>query len=341
MRSLVIACGLAAALCGPYLPAQSISDVISSNQRSHDFGAVARASKAEHRFQLYNPFNGNLVIQSVRTSCGCTTAVVEDHSIAPGETGSLLARFNTDRYTGEKKATITVSITQPIRTELQLNVRGYIRTDVVLHPGEAAFGSVPEGSSAHLKMELNYAGRSDWEIRSVTSPFPFIRTEFTELSRGGGRVQYEVSVELKESAPEGFLSNQLVIHTNDKRLKTVPILLTAKVEKPLQTSPSSIALGSVKPNESVAQRVTLTGKSEFTVLDIQCDIADIRFDPPAKASRVHVLRALITPRLPEEFVEGELKGVISVHTDLSDHPIEIPLSYSIETEKLADAQVSP
>jgi hypothetical protein len=330
--------GALVALMGPLAPAQSVSDIISSEQRFHDFGAVAKASTAEHRFQLRNPFNAEMFVQGVRTTCGCTTPTVEKQVIAPGETGTVLAHFNTDRFNGEKKATLTVTITKPIFTEIQLNVRGYIRTDVVLNPGEAAFGSVPEGTSRRLKLDLNYAGRSDWEIKNVVAPFPFIQTRFNEISRGGGRVQYEIDVELTDAAPEGFLSNQLVIHTNDNRLKTVPIQLTADIERLLQTSPASIALGTVKPNEAIAQRMTMKCKSNFIIHDITCNVGSILFEPPAKESKVHVLRVMITPQPPEDFIDGELKGKLFIHTDLADEPFEIPVSCTIESEKLADAQ---
>jgi hypothetical protein len=340
MRTILLACACAVLPLNSLL-GQSLSDVIPSEKRTHDFGAVAKASKAEYRFQLFNPFSSDLFIQGVRTTCGCTTPIVEKQVIPPGETGTVLARFNTDRFNGEKQATLTVSISRPYSTELQLNVKGYIRTDVVLSPGEAAFGSVPEGADRRLSLQLSYAGRSDWQILRISSPFPFVQSEFNEVSRGGGRVQYSIDVELLGSAPEGHLNNQLVIHTNDRRLKMVPIQLSASIERPLKTSPAFVSLGKVKPKEALSQRITMTSKSEFLVLNLTSDCAEIQFEPPQKPSRIHIIRALIRPMPDDEFIDGELKGKIRVHTDLSDEPFEIPLSFELETDKLADAQSKP
>lgn len=103
MRIFFFACALIAqGVCT--LSAQSISDIVKPNERYHDFGAVPKASKAEHRFSLHNPFNTEIQIQGVRASCGCTTPILETRVIKPGETGYLTAKFNTDRFNGEKKS---------------------------------------------------------------------------------------------------------------------------------------------------------------------------------------------------------------------------------------------
>ncbi len=340
MRFLVLACAMVAqSVCA--LHAQSVSDVLPPNQRQHDFGAVPKASKAEHRFVLHNPFSSDLIVQSVRTSCGCTTPTIIDKVIKPGETGAVLAKFNTDRFTGEKKATVTVTLSQPQYTEIQLNVRGYIRSDIVLQPYEAAFGSVPEGAGAKLALELNYLGRADWTIQEITCPFSFLKANFEVVSREGQKVRYAIEVLLDGSAPEGYFENQLVIHTNDNRLKTFPIHVSGKVDKPLQTAPTSLALGPVKPNEPITKRVTLTSKSEFSILDISSEVAEIRFQAPTRPSRAHMLQLTIAPKVKnaldsDALLDREVTGKIVIKTDLSDCAAEIPLSFSIETDKLAE-----
>lgn len=334
MRLSVLCCAILAQFAGLSF-AQSAADIIPIDQRSHDFGAVAKSSKSEHRFSLRNPFKTEMKIQSVRASCGCTTPILDSQIIKPGESAGLVAHFNTDRFTGDKKATLTVSISQPIFIELQLNVKGYIRSDVVLTPGEAAFGPVPEASERKLTLTLDYAGRSDWEILGVSCPYGCTQSDFKEISRANGRVRYSIDVLLDGSAPEGYLSNQLTVQTNDRRLKSFPIALSASIEKSIKSSPPSIVLGAVKPDEPMAQRITISAKSAFNVASIESDIAEIRYDLPAAAQRVHLLNVIILPK-PKEIMFGEVKGKILIKTDsANERPIEIPLSYNLEAEKFA------
>lgn len=337
MRVTLFTCAFISLSFGQ-LFAQSFSDVIPADQRQFDFGAVPKTSKSEHKFPLFNPFQTDIHIQGVRASCGCTTPIVETKVIKPGETGYLTAKFNTDRFNGEKKATLTVTITKPYFTELQFNVRGYIRTDIVLNPGEVAFGSIAEGAPAKLKLELNYAGRQDWKIQDIVCPYSFLTANFQELSRSNGRVQYSIEVDLNATAPEGHLQNQIVIHTNDHRLKTFPIRFSVNVEKPIQIAPPRLALNSVKPNETITQRLTISAKTNFQITAINSEVADIAFEPTGKSSRIHMLQLVINPRAPAEFAEGEVNGFVLVQTDIGDSPIKIPISFSIESDKLADSQ---
>lgn len=268
---------------------------IAPEARSHDFGTVARAAKTEHRFVIQNVLDSELHISAVRASCGCTTPIIETRTIKPGKSGSILARFNTGTFTGDRKATLTVTFSKPYFTELQLNVRGYIRSDVVFNPGEVDFGQVAEGESQVKEMTLDYAGRGDWKIERIDSQLPFVDIGFTEVSRAAGRIQYRIKVQLDDAAPAGYFQNQLVLHTNDRNLATVPIRLMANIQPAIQFSPKNFALGSVKPGESIEQRLVVRGKKPFRILDISSDAADVRFDQILDAKPTHLINMVLAP----------------------------------------------
>ncbi len=335
MRPCFLGCALfAACLFAPWtavaVPKDWLSSAIAPQARTHDFGTVARAAKTEHRFHITNHSASDLFIRGVRASCGCTTPIVETKKIPPGQTGSILARFNTGTFTGQKQATLTVSLDGAIRTELQLNVRGYIRSDVVLNPGEVRFGQVPEGEAKVIKIQVDYAGRSDWAIEKIVSPFDYIQAQFEEVSRGQGRVQYQISASITKGAPAGFLRNQLVLHTNDRRLTTLPIRLSAQVQSAIQFSPQSFALGRVKPGEPVPQRLVVKGKKPFRILDITSEAAEVRFDPIKDAKPAHLINIVLAPN--SQGLGGPVNSHVMLTTDLDDQPLKLGLSYEIVTQ---------
>lgn len=331
MRSLAYACASVAVALVPLLPctlhAQDwLREAIPSQSRFHDFGTVARAAKTEHRFLITNTTQHDMHLKSVRASCGCTTPIIETEWIKPGQTGSILARFNTGTFTGSKSATLTVSIDKPSYTELQLNVKGYIRSDVVFNPGEINFGETPVGEPQSLQVTLDYAGRGDWQLLAAESPLPFVNVSFDEVSRSAGRVQYALTATLAENAPVGSLQNQILLRTNDRNLTTVPLRLMANVQPPVQVSPQTIALGSVPPEEPIAQRLVLKGRSEFRIVSIDSPHAEIRFDPSPEAKLAHVLSMSIAPRLQPQ--DGMVNSEIRIATDLTDQPLRLPLTFS-------------
>ncbi len=320
-------------------PAQDwLRQAITPDSRSHDFGTVARAANTEHRFEIKNVLDQDLHISSVRASCGCTTPIIETKTIRPGETGAILARFNTGTFTGARKATLTVSIDKPSYTELQLNVKGYIRSDVVFSPGEANFGQVAEGELQSLELTLDYAGRGDWAIERIESSLPFVDAKFEEVSREAGRIKYRINIALDGSAPAGYVQNQLVLQTNDRRLTAVPIRLIADIQPAIQVSPKNVALGNVKPGEPVEQRLVVRGKKPFRVLDISSDAAEVRFDPILDSKATHLINMILAPRASQ--VGGKISSQLILKTDLNDSPLKLGLSYDLETQSGFEKTVS-
>ena len=112
----------------------------------HDFGSVARGAKAEYRFVFENLYLEDVHVAGVRTSCGCTTPSVETPLLKTYEAGAILAHFNTDSFLGQRAATLTVTIDKPFYAEMQLQIRGYIRSDVVVEPGSVQFGPIDQGT---------------------------------------------------------------------------------------------------------------------------------------------------------------------------------------------------
>src|SRR5262245_51513006 len=98
--------------------------------KAHDFGSVPRAAKSEYLFKVTNPYGEDLHIASVRSSCGCTIPRIEKDTLKTNEQGAIIAEFNTRAFTGQRHARVTVTIDRPRFAEVQLDIKGYIRTDV-------------------------------------------------------------------------------------------------------------------------------------------------------------------------------------------------------------------
>ena len=96
--------------------------------------------------------------------------VILNNTLKTWEKGAIRAKYNSRAHIGKKSATITVVIDRPYPAEVQLTVTGYIRSDVVLHPGSVNVGEVDAGTSVLKTIEINYAGRNDWKITNVETP---------------------------------------------------------------------------------------------------------------------------------------------------------------------------
>lgn len=253
-------------------------------ETDHDFGTVARGSKQEFAFEFKNLYEEDIHISGIRSSCGCTSARVTKDTLKTFETSHVIATYNTRSFLGAKSATITVTIDEPFLAEVQLNVSGYIRRDVVFNPGVVAFGAVDAGAGSEKKIQVAYAGRNDWEIVDVRSANRHFEVELAETARGNGRVDYDMLVRLKPDAPVGYIQDQLTIVTNDSNAKTIPLPVEGRVESALSVNPAQLFLGVLQPGQSATKRLVVRGKTPFSIKSVKCEDDCFEFTTPTETT---------------------------------------------------------
>lgn len=94
-------------------PATTTVEWASTN---HDFGEIPQGSPVSHKFMIENTGNAPLEILSVKPSCSCTVADYTKESIAPGESGYIVAQYSaaTPGFFN-KSVTVKLNTTEGIR----------------------------------------------------------------------------------------------------------------------------------------------------------------------------------------------------------------------------------
>ncbi len=54
-----------------------------------------------------------LTIKDIKTSCGCTAALLSQDSLAPGQDGTIKVELNTKNRSGKMSRTVTVQSNDP------------------------------------------------------------------------------------------------------------------------------------------------------------------------------------------------------------------------------------
>jgi hypothetical protein len=301
---------------------------------THDFLGVARGSKIQHSFPLTNLYKEDVHIASVRSSCGCTSAEFTKDTLKTHETGEIIATFNTRAFTGQRGATITVTFDKPFFAEVQLNVSGYIRTDVVLHPPGVEFGSVNLGAPAERHVEIDYAGRDDWRITAIKAPSPYISAEAVETRRETGKVGYDLLVRLAPNAPVGFFKEELIIVTNDQRATQLPVDVEGQVVAPISVSPASLFLGVLEPGQKVSKQLIVRAQRPFRITSIECRNQAFQFTTSPAAKAVHMVPVVFVA----DDQPGKVVAKIRIHTDLGADAATECVAYGQIVEASAPSQ---
>lgn len=289
-------------------------------EKNHDFGNVARGAQVKHRLKVVNPFEETVRLVSVGKTCGCTDAKAEFTELKTHETGYINIEMDTVKFLGEKKSNVlaTFSFAGGSTATAQIPVRSFIRSDVVVQPGSADFGTVDLGAGSVKTLAVNYAGRSDWRIEDAQATSPFVDVSVEETSRTTGGVSYALKVALKPNAPVGTVRDRVILRTSDGETSTVPVLVEAKVEPDIVVSPAQVNLGKLQPGEQKTVNVVIRGKKPFRINEVICQESDcfqVRLEEQPKP--VHIVP--LTVKTPEE--AGNLTERFEVMVEGRPEPI--------------------
>ena len=93
-------------------------------QETIDYGKIEKASEGARVFVFTNVGNQPLIIETIKSSCGCTVPKKPDQPIMPGEKGEIEVAYDTKRPGGFSKA---ITIFSNAKNERKMvKIKGYI-----------------------------------------------------------------------------------------------------------------------------------------------------------------------------------------------------------------------
>ena len=265
-----------------------------TDKREHDFGTVARASKQVHVFEFENNTGADLLLNNVRTSCGCTKPKILTQQVKPGQIGQVQAQFDTLKFYGKRGATLSVSMQKVGQyseyAEVQFAVKGKIRRDVVVSPGMFDFQNVNVSETAKRTAKLWYAGKPDWKILDVKSTNSNFSINFEEVERDAvaGTVVYDLTVNLEDGQPAGQFLDNLTIITNDPATSGLPVEVCGTVNTVISVAP--IALGVVNQGQVIEKKLIIRSPTPISIDNIETSCNKIKFEPSEGKKTLHILK---------------------------------------------------
>ncbi|MDR1385600.1 MAG: DUF1573 domain-containing protein [Planctomycetaceae bacterium] len=261
-------------------------------ERRHNFGTIALGVETVYRFKFKNPYQEDVHIADVTSSCHCTDVSPSQKYLKLGETGEIIAKLNTGgAFTGSRQATLTVFIDRPSPAEVQLQVTAYIRPDVVVTPGVANFGSVAEGKTAVKKLKMEYAGHNDWGITAIERTNRGIHVAVDLVERGNGRVIYDITVTLKNNLPSGYIHDMVRFITNDPHPEVSSVMLPVQgyITAPLVAKPSPFMVGVLTPGKTITKNIVLRSETPFKIVNVISDDKRFHFALTDVERSIHVV----------------------------------------------------
>lgn len=103
----------------PYLSDSSKFTIYSWKDTMLDFGTVTKGKMVEIKFICTNTGTKDLVLANVKPSCGCTLADYTKQPIAPGKTGFITTKFDSNKsHGGQVRKTISYEVNSDYKPRL-------------------------------------------------------------------------------------------------------------------------------------------------------------------------------------------------------------------------------
>lgn len=136
------------------------------------FARVPEDKAVEARYRFQNTGAAPLTIKSLRSSCGCTTARLEQKTFAPGERGEVVMKFSFGGRKGLHRKTVTVKTDDETQPPMVLNLMVNIHDPVTLAPALVWWrrGDAGEVKSVAFEVEAGHVVRVT-SVRSGSGRF--------------------------------------------------------------------------------------------------------------------------------------------------------------------------
>ena len=175
-----------------------------ADQDVYDFGEVRQGSVVQHAFLVRNEGKAPVVIERVKTSCGCTTSVPESDMIGPGQSVEIRVTFRTaDRQGRQTKETVLYfDAAEPVK----LVLRGKVVPELKLRPNRVTFKEMHPGEIRKAVVRVKNTTADPLKITSLETSSGVIAASFMDEGTGvlplvlgaGESARFEVAFTMPE-----------------------------------------------------------------------------------------------------------------------------------------------
>ncbi len=89
---------------------------------THNFGDLKEGKIVEWNVELKNVGNENLEIKDIKTTCGCTAAVIKGKNVKPGESTTLRIEFDSTGKRGKQERKVILKTNDPYKPEHEITL---------------------------------------------------------------------------------------------------------------------------------------------------------------------------------------------------------------------------
>lgn len=299
--------------------------IIVFEEQNYDFGKIYIGDIVKHGFKFKNCGSGELIIKNVKSSCGCTAALVSKSNLLKDEEGEVQIKFNPGRYVGKVTKSVTVNSNDLQNSSYKLTITGEVIEEVSVNPKHINFGIIRKGDSCTRTIEVKAIPELKTEIKKVESPNPYIAT--TQI-KSNVNSSYKYQVTISKYDYIGKFSGMVFVYTSSNKQERIDIPFSGEVIGDVTIYPEILSFGNIKKNQEVNRTVILN----FVNKNIKIEKIEARPNIiNYTVSELNNNSKKIDVKLVNEITTGKITGSLTIYTNSTIQPvINIPINGEIK-----------
>ena len=313
----------------PISETKEVKSDIRFDNYTYDFGKIEPGQKIERTFVFKNAGDKELTVSNVRTTCGCTAALLSDKNIPSKGKGEIKVSFDTTGRSGLENQKIFVHSNDSITPIVQLQIQGLVKADLAISPRNIAFGDIKKGTISTREIYITDQTGENVKVTKVESYPSFLSAIFSSITVKSYQ-GYKVLISLSPNTPLCSLEGKVTIYTTDKKHLEIEIPVTANIIGDIEFYPSMFFFGFVKQGSNPTAIITIstTGAAPLKIERVENgqNFISTKFISTSEGKKYK-----LTATLSKDIPKGNIKGTITIYTDNPDQPrIEIPIFGFVE-----------
>lgn len=224
------------------VPAVQAGPKIQLAENTYNFGKIIQHAVGNKRFWIKSVGDVPARIIEVKPDCGCTSLILEDSTIAPGDSAAIDVIFHSRAFMGLLSKRTTIRIADNAATT-QIIFYAEVLTDpkktapLVFEPAKVDVSQFTQAPRRKATFGIQNTASTDFRVQVIDTSFKsFTVKGLPEVLKAGEKVDVQIIVN-KDKVPIGFEESFTFAIMNETMSRyTVPI------QRIFSTKPSDASL---------------------------------------------------------------------------------------------------
>lgn len=235
----------------------------------HDFGDVGQRQSVKHPFKFKNAGDATLLIENIKTTCGCTGTLLSKEKLDPGEEGAIEVTYTSGLSGGRKTKSVFVQSNDPEQPRLKLDITANVVVPVEVRPMRL-YWPVKRNQESTRTIQLIYQPEHSLNVKKMTFTTEAFSASVRPMSNHHSPGYY-IDITYDGSLPMGHFREVLTIETDNPEHPNLRVRVDGKVEGPVSVVPDSVSIGVVRKNYLPTRTIQVfcPDKKDFEITEVQ------------------------------------------------------------------------